>query len=201
MRFEERLITLPEGNFKTELLFFDEEDKPALKKYFQDWVNLCKDTINIIGGTRTINLPESFSEAIFCCEMNVARCVNPLTGSSSSFDLYDLERKKRIQLKASSSFGPSTFGPRSQYDEVYLLFFREIAEGKEEQNFKKRESGKYEIYKLNPDEFPNLILNKKKNETFEDQQKQGKRPRFTIPEKIIDPNGIKPDKTGDIGLW
>ena len=197
MRYEKKTLTLPEGKFENELLFFDESDKPVLKKYFQDWVDLCKDTTGKIGGTRTPNLSESFSEAVFCIEMNVARCVNSISGSSSSFDHYDLHSKKRIQLKAATSFAPSSFGPRSEYDEVYLLFFREIAEGKKQGIY----SGKYEIYKLNPNDFPSMILNKKKNETFEDQQIAGKRPRFSIPKEIIDPHSIKPDKTGDIGSW
>tara|TARA_Y100000590_G_scaffold469264_1_gene655866 strand:- start:57 stop:650 length:594 start_codon:yes stop_codon:yes gene_type:complete len=197
MKYEDREIHLPEGIFNNELLFYEEKDKKVLKKYLDDWVKHCKDTINLIGGTRTPNLSEAFSEAVFSIEMGMPRCVKSISGSSSSFDLYDLKRKKRIQLKAASSFGPSSFGPRSEYDEVYFLFFREIAEGKKYLFY----SGKYEIYKLNPDDFPSLIMNKKKNETFEDQQKQGKRPRFSIPKTLIDPHSVKPVRTGNVDLW
>ena len=40
-----------------------------------------------------------------------------------------------------------------------------------------------------------------KTQTFEDKQKKGERLRFTIPKKIIDPNDIKPIKTGNVDLW
>ena len=199
MRFEKHKITLPEGDFENELLFFDHTDKPVLKKYFNDWVNICRDTTDKIGGTRSINLPESFSEAVFCIDMNVARCIKSISGSSSSFDHYNLKTKKRIQLKGASSYGPSSFGPDSQYDEIYLLFFRKIADERNKRN--KSYSGEYEIYKLNPKDFPPIICNKKKNETFLDQQKAGKRPRFSIPNTLIDPIGLKPVKTGNIDKW
>jgi len=39
-----------------------------------------------------------------------------------------------------------------------------------------------------------------KTQTFEDKQKKGERPRFSIPKKIIDPNDIKPIKTGNVDL-
>ena len=201
MRFEKHKITLPEGLFDNELLFFDHTDKPVLKKYFNDWVNLCRDTTDKIGGTRSVNLPESFSEAVFSIDMNVGRCIKSISGSSSSFDHYDLKTKKRIQLKGASSYAPSSFGPASQYDEIYCLFFRTIADEKVKRKKNKTYSGKYEIYKLNPNDFPPIICNKKKNETFLDQQKAGRRPRFSIPKVLIDPHNLKPIKTGDVDLW
>jgi len=197
MKYEEKEIHLPEGTFKNKLLFFEKKDKKVLKKYFQDWVQHCKDTINLIGGTRTPNISESFSEAVFSIEMNMPRCVNSISGAKSSFDLYDLRQKKRIQLKTASSLGPSTFGPRSEYDEIYFFYFREIAEGKKNRFY----SGKFEIYKLNPNHFPNLIMHVKKNETFEDYQKRDLRPHVVIPKKIIEPRSIKPIMIGDIDKW
>ena len=199
MRFEKKKLKLPEGEFENELLFFDISDRKVLKQYFNDWVKLCKDTIDKIGGTRTPNLSESFSEAVFSIDMNVGRCVKAISGSSSSFDHYDLKTNKRIQLKGASSYGPSSFGPRSQYDDIYLLFFREIADEKKKKI--RTYSGKYEIYKLNPNEFPKIIVNKKKNETFKDQQVAGKRPRFCIPKELIFPKKLKPLKIGNIDSW
>ena len=77
------------------------------------------------------------------------------------------------------------------------MYFREIAEGKKNDNF----SGKYEIYKLDTKIFPKLVLNKSKNETFEDQQKAGRRPRLSIPKQILDNLSIKPISVGNIDLW
>ena len=79
------------------------------------------------------------------------------------------------------------------------MFFRKIADERNKRN--KSYSGEYEIYKLNPKDFPPIICNKKKNETFLDQQKAGKRPRFSIPNTLIDPIGLKPVKTGNIDKW
>jgi len=189
-------LSLPEGNFDNELIFFDENDKPLIKKCFKDWADLCKSSLKI-GGTRIPNIPESVTEAILSLELNVGRCVENISGSSSSFDLYDVYRKKRIQLKAATSTGPTSFGPKSQYDEIYFMYFREIAEGKRSNNF----SGKYEIYKLDTKIFPKLVLNKSKNETFEDQQKAGRRPRLSIPQQILDNLSIKPISVGNIDHW
>lgn len=54
--------------------------------------------------------------------------------------------------------------------------------------------GVVDIYRI--DTHPrDIILNKKKNETFTDQQKQGRRPRLSIKDQIITPEGLKPIKT------
>ena len=103
MYYKKTVLHLPEGDFENELLFFDKSDRKNLRQYFMKWVQLCKDTTDKIGGTRIINLPESFSEAVFCIEMNVGRCVKSISGSSSSFDHYNERTKKRIQLKGASS--------------------------------------------------------------------------------------------------
>ncbi|MDA9174629.1 Bsp6I family type II restriction endonuclease [Gammaproteobacteria bacterium] len=199
MKYEEKKIYLPEGTFLNELLFFEEKDRKVLKQYFQDWVKQCEDTVNLIGGTRTPNLSESLSEAVFSLEMDMPRCVNPISGASSSFDLYDLKQNKRIQLKGASSYAPSSFGPRSEYDELYFFFFRNIADEKKKEPKNRKYSGEFEIYQLNISDIYNQSVNKK--ETLKDQQRKKLRPRFSIPKKLIDPKSIKPIKTGDINLW
>ena len=179
-------IKLDEGIFKSEFMFFEEADRPMLKKMFEDWVSLSKQSL-LVGSTRIINIPEGLTEAIFA------------SGTSSSFDHYDFKNDKRIQLKAASSYGPSSFGPRSVYDEIYFMFLREIADSKssKQRNF----SGKYEIFKLEPSLFPKIICKKTTGETFEDQQKMGRRPRFTIPHELIIPLKLKPILVNDILSW
>ena len=44
----------------------------------------------------------------------------------------------------------------------------------------------------------NLILNSKKNETFRDQQEQGRRPRFSMQNAIIKPKKLIPERTIDL---
>ena len=197
MKKETRNLILPEGNISSPVMFFEESDRAYFKKMFFYWVELNKASLSL-GSTRIVNIPESLTEGIFGLEMNFARVTYGVTDASSSFDNYDFVNNKRIQLKAASSTGPSSFGPRSQYDDIYFFYFKKMAESlKNKRNF----SGYFEIYKLDPKTLPNLILNKTKNETFSDQQNQGRRPRFSIPKELIEPYSLKPIKIGNIEDW
>lgn len=189
-------IQTPKGLVASNLIFFDVTDKKMLKKMFNSWVDLCELSIKA-GGTRMINLPETLSEAIFSIDMGIGRCVENISGSGSSFDHYDHINHRRIQLKAASSYGPSSFGPRSEYDDIYFFFFRKMADNKK-RNVRPFD-GNYEIYKLDTSLIPKIMVNA--TETVEDQQKIGKRPRFIIPDQLIKPFNLKPVKTGNIDEW
>ena len=182
MQFREEVLSLPEGEFRTEIIAFDQTDIPILKDVYDYWRELCN-KISKIGG-RYVNLPESLSEAAFCQCMNSVKLFKNISGANSSFDAYDLERKKRIQVKGCSVVPDLTsFGPRSQWDELYFVDF--YRDGKFD--------GQFDVY-LIPNE---LIYNFKINasQTFLDQQRQGRRPRLSIFRNIIIPNQIKPIKT------
>ena len=191
---KKKIIELYDGKFESEFMFFEKTDKKFLKSMFDTWVLLCQKSLKI-GGTRTINFPETLSEAIFALEMDFARCTAPIRGTSSSFDNYDFKTNKRIQLKAASSKGPSSFGPRSEYDEIYFFYMKDIAEIRSPRSF----SGRFEIYKLDETIIPSIRVNK--NDTVNDFQRQGKRPRFSIPIKILDEFNPKVLKTGNIDDW
>ena len=116
--------------------------------------------------------------------MNCVKITKSISGANTSWDCYDLNSKKRIQVKACSVLPDLTsFGPKSEWDEIYFLNF--FKDGKWD--------GSFDIYKIDND----LIYSQKVNinQTMKDQQKQGKRPRFSIYKDIIIPNGIKPVKT------
>jgi len=195
MKKIKKIINLKEGNFESEFIFFDNNDKEILKSMFEAWVLLSQESL-IIGSTRTPNFPEALSEAIFSLEMGFARSTAPISGTSSSFDNYDFKNHKRIQLKAASNrTTPSSFGPRSVYDEIYFFYMRSIAENRSPRSFE----GKYEIYKLDEEIIPKIKVNR--HQTVHDQQTQGKRPRFSIPEKILDPFNLKALKKGNIDDW
>lgn len=168
---------------KLRLIFIEKNDRPYLKKLYDNWKTLNKGMKDF--KSRGINLPEGISENAFCLDFNnnCARVIKASKGSSS-FDVLDLKTCKRIQIKATSVANELTsFGPKSVWDELYLLdFFREG-------NF----DGSFDVY-LIPNE---LIYNHKVNskETFKEQQKQGRRPRFSIKKEIIFKKGIKPIKT------
>ena len=87
---------------------------------YQRWVDLCKLSMKV-GGTRTINLPETLSEAIFCIDMNVGRCVEGISGSKSSFDHYDHKQHRRIQLKAPVAMDHHHLA-QDQYTMIFISF-------------------------------------------------------------------------------
>ncbi len=194
MKKIKKIIKLKEGNFESEFMFFENEDKKIFKSMFEAWVLLCKQSINI-GSTRIPNFPEALSEAIFALEMGFARSTAPISGTSSSFDNYDFQNHRRIQLKAASSRGPSSFGPRSEYDDIYFFYMKNIAEKRFPRSFE----GNFEIYKLDAEIIPKIKVNAK--ETVQDFQTQGKRPRFSIPDKILDPIKPKILIKGNIDDW
>ena len=178
-------ILLQEGTFKVEVIKYTEKDRLKLKGIYYKWRELSTELKSMHG--RGINLPEVLSESAFCLEMSTVREITSISGANSSWDCYDINREKRIQIKACSVLPDLTsFGPKSQWDKLYFIdFFRSG-------NW----DGSYDIYKI-----PNKLVYKHKvneQQTLRDQQKQGKRPRFSIFKEIIVPNNIKPSKTGSL---
>ena len=137
-----------------------------------------------------INIPELLSEAIFCYHFNGGRLNKTINGKiNSSFDCLTLSPTKRIQVKSCSvSYDLTSFGPKSIWDELYFVHFYP----------NRRYDGTYKIYKINND----LIYNHKVNinQTMNDQQKQGKRPRFGIMKEIIEPLKLKPVIEGTLPI-
>ena len=179
MEILETKILLPEGNFEVKAQSFVENDRIKLRQIYHDWVNLSNE-LQSIGGRR-INVPEALSEGIYCIHFNSVRILDSIPGANSSFDCYNLDSKKRIQVKACSVESDLTsFGPKSVWDEIYLIHLYP----------NKKYDGKYKIYLIEND----LIYNHKvnKNQIMKDQQSQGKRPRFSIIDEIIIKKNIKP---------
>lgn len=180
-------ITLPEGNFQAKLDIFENKDKVVLKNIYYKWIELSKELKKI--NSRAVNIPEGLSEGAFCLAMgnNFGRLIDLSKKSykvNTSFDCYNTETEKRIQVKASSVEEDTTsFGPNSKWDELYFVDF--YKEGKWE--------GDYDIYLI-----PNQFIyehNVNKNQTFTQQQSQTRRPRFSIKKAIILTNNLKPLKT------
>ena len=188
MRLESHAFRLPEGTFEVEATRFEEGDRRRFAEIYRSWRSLS-DELRSLGG-RGVNLPEVLSEGSFALEMGVLRVVKSIPGANSSWDCYDPIRHKRIQVKACSVLPDLTsFGPTSQWDEIYFLdFFRE---GKWD--------GTFDIYKIENA----LIYNHKVNEsqTMRDQQMQRRRPRFSIFKEIIQRRGIQPIKTGHLRIF
>tara|TARA_B100001564_G_C20331120_1_gene530198 strand:+ start:63 stop:644 length:582 start_codon:yes stop_codon:yes gene_type:complete len=193
MKKFKKTIKLKNKNFTTEYLSFNNNDKKMLRKFFEDWEYLCQRSY-AIGASRKINLPESLSEALFCLTMKVARRV----GGNASFDCYDFKNKRRIQVKASSSVGPTQFGPKTDQDDTYFLYFKKLADYKDIKNLSNY-PGEFLIYKLNNSHIDNVAVNK--TQTLKDQKEGKRRGRFNVYNKLIKPYNIKPIVTEDIKKW
>jgi hypothetical protein len=170
------IITVPEGKVEADFILFEDKDKIQLLNIYKAWIDI-NNNIKLLDG-RKINIPELLSEGYYCLYSNSLRLkkINKV-GVNSSWDCYNLTTKKRIQVKATSIDKDITsFGPKSVWDILIFCDFSIF--------------GQFSIYEI-PSK---LVLKQKvnKHQTLEDQQKQGKRPRFCVKEKIIKKNNIKP---------
>jgi len=176
---KQETVKLKNGTFVTGDAF-DDKDLLKLKSIFKDWQKISK-KVNKLGG-RNLNIPEIISEGLCCIYFNSIRTNN--TKNVGSSDCIQRKTCKRIQIKSTSILKDCTsFGPKSTWD---LLYFFDFAP-------KGSVTGKVYIYKI-PNSFKNLILNKSKKETFKKQQSDERRPRFSIKERIIAPQKLKPIK-------
>lgn len=155
---------------------FEKADFLLLKEIFNEWMKI-NDKLKQLGG-RNLNVPDVFSEALFCYYFNAVRT----NGTAHSYDCVSLDTKRGIQIKSGSiKYDCTSFGPTSTWDDLYYVDFAQ--DGKID--------GKVYFYKIDID-FSDLILNAKKQETFKDQQLQGRRPRFSIKKQIIEAHNLKP---------
>lgn len=157
--------------------YFDDNDKQMLMTILKKIRDINKQLKSLKG--RLINVPDVVSEGLFAHYFNSIR-TNDVAGAHS-YDCVSLDDGCGIQVKSASVEKDLTsFGPKSAWDELYFMDFSS------ENDIK--------IYKIPTDKIYNMVLNKSKNETFKDQQDQGRRPRLSIQDSIIKPLGLKPVK-------
>jgi hypothetical protein len=188
MKYKNKNILLPEGLYDARLQYFDSEDGSTLYNIYQNWRSLCDDLSAI--DSRGINLPEGLSEGSFALALGTPRLASSISGANSSFDCYDLNKSKRIQVKACSVLPDLTsFGPDSQWDEIYFCDFYRCGAW----------NGTFDIYLIPND----LIYNHKvnANQTLRDQQLQGRRPRFSIFKSIVKPLNLAPFMSFDLAQF
>ena len=185
MNIEKINLVLPEGVFNSEVQKFDESDRSVLANIYKEWRGLSDHLKQV--GARGVNLPEGLSEGAFCLEMGAYRVDSSVSGANTSFDAYDSNRKKRIQVKACSVLPDLTsFGPRSIWDELYFCDF--YRQGKWD--------GTFDIYLIDNDLIYNHRVNK--NQTMQEQQLEKRRPRFSLHKDLIIPNNIPLISTGSL---
>ncbi|MCR4326996.1 MAG: Bsp6I family type II restriction endonuclease [Nanoarchaeota archaeon] len=153
-------------------------DQIKIKRLYQIWNGLNRAIKSI--STRGINLPEAISENAFCMFFPECIRVVKLAKGKCSYDVINTYTGKRIQIKASSVESDLTsFGPKSEWDELFFLDFS-------------KSDGSFKVYKIEPSWIYKHKVNK--SQTFQQQQKQSRRPRFSIIENIIKPRKLQPVK-------
>lgn len=168
-----------------ELMSFDKKDVEKWKKLFNMWRKLKYGMRDY--KSREPNFPEGLSEVAFCLFSGSKRFVSLASSkkkTSRSFDTFNIEKGRAEQIKASSVEEDLTsFGPQSKWDDLYFLDFYNSG----------KLDGTFNIYKIPTKIVYKIKVNKK--QTFKQQQKQGKRPRFSIVKKIIKKYDLKPIAT------
>lgn len=176
------LVTLIDGT-KVYGDAFDISDYKLLQKIFIKWLDINKD-LKSLGG-RNLNVPDVFSEALYCIFFNAVRT----NGTAYSYDAVDKKTGEGIQIKSASILEDCTsFGPTSKWDRMIFVDFAPNGVV----------DGKIDFYEIESEDIYGMILNSKKNETFKDQQEQGRRPRFSIKKKIINEKALNPIKSIDL---
>lgn len=162
---------------------FDKNDFVILQNIFKEWMQINKELKGL--GGRNLNVPDVFSEALFCLAYDAVRT----NATAHSYDCVMRKTGEGVQVKSASIPKDCTsFGPRSTWD---LLYFADFApSGKVD--------GIVNFYKIEDSYVYDLVLNSAKGETFRDQQIQGRRPRFSVQSAIIKPLRLKPERTIDL---
>ncbi len=175
-------IMLPEGTFQASVQVFGDEEKKQLQNIYKEWRSLSNKLREI--DSRAGNIPDGLSEGVFCLATGAVRLLGGIPGANSSFDCYDLAKRKRIQVKAASVIPDLTsFGPKSVWDDLYFLNFYRSGNW----------DGSVDIYCIPNDYIYGNQVNK--NQSFSQQQAQGRRPRFSIYRDVIEQHGLSPQLT------
>ena len=150
----------------------------VIDTYFH-WKQLDAE-IKTLSGTRGINFPSEISEYMACYVLGLM--VNKEGSNGDAVDMSNPDHPQIIEIKGSSaeqSSAPNSFSPREYFDD--LVFVR---------------LDKYDdilkIYRLgiNSNDLKKIKVNN--TQTVEDQQRQGRRPRFSIQDKIVAVNNLQP---------
>ncbi len=161
------------------LMQFDKKDAKEWKRIFGTWKTLKNDLKAY--KCREPNLPEGLSEVAFCLYSKSTRLISLNGKASSSFDTFNIKKKRAEQIKATSVGKDLTsFGPNSKWDDLYFLDFYNGGQL----------DGTFNVYKV-----PTKLIHEvevKKSMTFLERQKEGKRPRFSIIKNFIQTGKIKP---------
>lgn len=153
--------------------------KQVVDTYFH-WKTLDAE-IKILSGTRGINFPSELSEYMACYALGIL--VNKKGTEGDAVDLSNPDTPLIIEIKGSSAektSAPNSFSPSENFDD--LVFVR-----------LEKYDDILKIYRtgINSEKLKGIKVNS--TETVEDQQKQGRRPRFSIQKEIVEALNLEPD--------
>jgi len=176
-----------EGNkCKADVMIFDNNDRKKWRELWDFWLKLKNGLKEY--KSREPNLPEGISETAFCIYSGSVRLIKIYGNCNKSADTYNLKTMETEQIKATSVEEDLTsFGPNSRWDKLYFLDFYRNGDM----------DGSFDVYQIDSELIYNSIVNKSKNETFTEQQKQKRRPRLSL-KKIIKKYNIEPIATNVI---
>lgn len=166
------IILLMSKKKKAELRQISDDDFTKVVELYWKWKELNSEFKELY--SRGVNLHEAITE-MSCCYAN--NYLLSLGGGSE--DAVNPETKELIQVKGSSNWDEdlSSFGPESEFDQLHFARLND-------------DEDKLYLYEIPVDELSNVKVNK--NNTFEEFQNSGKRPRFSIIKKYIVPDEIEP---------
>ena len=187
MKVQEHKVKIFGGKCTAELMHFTKSDAKKLKKLFEAWKKLTSGLKDF--KSRGVNMPEGISEVAFCLYSGSKRFIKVRGAVSGSFDTFNLKTKRAEQIKACSVEEDLTsFGPRSKWDDLYFIDFYNNGNA----------DGSFDVYKIPDNYIKSASLNKE--QTFEQQQVEKRRPRFSIKKDIIKKHQLKPEAKG-VKLW
>lgn len=189
MKLITKEIDLYGNKCSAHLMEFDKTDTTEWQKLWNSWKTL-KMGLRAYK-TREPNLPEGLSETAFCMYSGSHRLVDIKGNCNKSADTYNLTTMEAEQIKATSvNRDLTSFGPKTKWDKLYFLdFYRDGAL-----------DGSFDVYEVDKNLIYNTVVNKGKNQTFKEQQALDRRPRLSLKEDVIKPNGIKPLDT-NVKIW
>lgn len=165
---------------KMELVEVDSQRINTVIDTYFHWKQLDAE-IRTLSGTRGINFPSELSEYLACYALGLH--VNKKGSQGDAVDMSDPDKPLIIEIKGSSAdktSAPNSFSPSENFDD--LVFVR-----------LEKYDDILKIYRLgiNSEDLKKIKVNNE--QTVEDQQKQGRRPRFSIQDKIVAEQNLQPD--------
>lgn len=130
---------------------------------------------------RGINMPDAISEPMGCFCLNLMWNRGDAVGDATD------KSGRKIEFKATSRFEGdlSSFGPKCEFDDLVFLRFR----------LDENLLYVYDLH-LNSREFGKYPANK--NETIDDQKRQGRRPHVSLLDLFVNQSSLEPDVVFDI---